>query len=143
MAEPVLILLGVLGLTGAVLYLLDRVNADKHDAHAGEPGQPDAVSATACDDDDCALHTTCPTAQLVADELITACKPPYFDDEELDVYAGRGENDYNDAEIEQWRDVLYTLLPADRAPWQHSIRRRGIAMPAVIRDELMMLLAEQ
>ena len=70
------------------------------------------------------------------------CPITYYDDQELDDYRGRSADDYTATELEQWRDVLYTLQPADRLGWERSIKRRGIIMPQPIRDELLMLLQE-
>ena len=36
-------------------------------------------------------------------------KIEYFDDEELDKYKHKGELEYQDNEIEDFRDILYTL----------------------------------
>ena len=59
------------------------------------------------------------------------------------LYAnGDAVDDYTDIELEQWRDVLYTLQASDLMGWERSIKRRGIVMPAAIRDELLMLLQE-
>ncbi len=66
----------------------------------------------------------------------------YFDDEELDCYAGRGTGDYTQAETEQFRDVLLTLLPDDVAPWARSLQLRGIELPAPVREELLLMVGE-
>ena len=63
----------------------------------------------------------------------------YYDDEELDAFKGRGARDYTEAEIEQFRDVLYTLKPADLLGWEQSVTKRGIVLPTSIRDEFIAL----
>ena len=89
----------------------------------------------------CGMHITCER-----DSLLTAASadnaPVYFDDEELDIYAGRPADGYTAAETEQFRDVLLTLLPEDIAPWARSVQQRGITLPADIRDELLLIVAE-
>lgn len=140
--EVVGILLGVLALVGGAAWLLDR-----RVARTGDAARADALPCEApepgCSDEDCAARGTCPAVELIAAEVAAGAAPPvYFDDEELDGYRGRGCDDYDDADLEQWRDVLYTLRPADRLPWQRSVERRGIVMPRVIRDELVMLLSD-
>ena len=67
----------------------------------------------------------------------------YYDDEELDQYAGRSEDDYTDAEIDRFRDVLLTLLPDDIAGWARSVQLRGITLPAAVRDELLLIVGEE
>ena len=73
-----------------------------------------------------------------------ACKQEitYYDDEELDAFKNRDENGYSPEEEEQWRDVLYTLQPADLLGWGQSIKHRGLVMPAAIREEFLQLAAE-
>jgi hypothetical protein len=66
----------------------------------------------------------------------------YYDDEELDAFAGREAGDYSPEEEEQWRDVLYTLQPADLLGWGQSIKHRGLAMPAAIHEEFLQLATE-
>ena len=45
-------------------------------------------------------------------------------------------------DIEEFRDVLLTLLPTDIAPWARSIQLRGITLPSEVREELLMIVAE-
>ena len=67
-----------------------------------------------------------------------ATKPvEYFDDEELDAFKGREASDYSDDELEQWRDVLYTLKHDELLAWERSIKKRGLQMPTIIKEELM------
>ena len=60
-------------------------------------------------------------------------------DEELDEFKGRAANDYTDDELEQWRDVLYTLKHDELLPWERSIKKRGLQLPNIIKEELMSL----
>ena len=70
-----------------------------------------------------------------------ATKPvEYYDDEELDSYAGRSSDAYSDDEAEQFREVLMTLLPTDVKGWNRSLILRGINVPDQLKDELVMLL---
>ena len=43
------------------------------------------------------------------------------------------------AEIEEFRQVLYTLIPSDVFGWGASLTRRRIALPDPLRDEWIML----
>ncbi len=87
----------------------------------------------------CGMHITCE-----ADSLLASVSPEivYYDDEELDAYKGIAPDGYSDADIERFRDVLLTLLPEDIAGWARSLQLRGIALPAPVRDELIMIVAE-
>lgn len=59
----------------------------------------------------------------------------YYDDEELDVFRGRPSDQYNDDEVEQFSQVLYTLQPQEVKPWGRSLTLRGIQLPDQIKDE--------
>ena len=87
----------------------------------------------------CGQHAVCERDSLLA---AVDSEIEYFDDEELDCYAGRGTDDYTQAETEQFRDVLLTLLPDDVAPWARSLQLRGIELPAPVREELLLMVGE-
>lgn len=123
---------------GLVLYLLDR--RSRHGAKTVADEENNMPEAVEQEEECCGMHITCERDSLLAgmsDEV------EYFDDEELDIFKGRGADDYTDAEIEQFRDVLLTLLPDDIAPWARSIQLRGIELPDVVREELLMIVAEE
>lgn len=123
------IILAVTVLTGLVLFLTHR--PDRGDS-AGSP----APSAKAGDESEecCGLHAVCEKG------LSPTAEPLYFDDEELDRFAGRQPDAYSDEEIEEFRQVLYTLIPADIYPWGVSLTQRGVALPSSLRDEWLMLV---
>ncbi|MDE7407443.1 MAG: phospholipase, partial [Muribaculaceae bacterium] len=56
--------------------------------------------------------------------------------------AGRQDSSYTEPEIEEFRDILLTLLPDDIAPWARSLQLRGISLPEPVRDELLLIVAE-
>ncbi len=104
---------------------------------------PNAEADTDADEIDsevcCGMHITCEKDSLLAD---VSEQIDYFDDEELDRFAGRAADDYMPEEIEEFRDVLLTLIPEDIAPWARSIQLRGIQLPTEVREELLMIVAE-
>lgn len=59
----------------------------------------------------------------------------YYNDEELDIFRGRPSDEYNDDEVEQFSQVLYTLQPQEVKPWGRSLNLRGIQLPDQIKDE--------
>lgn len=135
--EAALIIAAALVVVGLILYVHHRLsdgNADSamHDDPA--PSETEAESSECC-----GMHITCEK-----DSLLTALadKIVYYDDEELDAYAGREADSYTDDEIERFRDILLTLLPEDIAGWARSIQLRGIALPEAVRDELIMIISE-
>ena len=85
----------------------------------------------------CGLHAICEKTGQINDP------PVYYDDEELDRFAGRPATEYTDEETEEFRDVLLTLLPADAPGWSVSLEKRRISLPAELIPELELLLSEQ
>ena len=141
--RPAMILLAVLVVGGAIVWLIDRLFY-RHDDDPGTEGTHDNDSheepASGCADESCGIRSICPSEQLLMGE----CKQEitYYDDEELDAFTGREAGDYSPEEEEQWRDVLYTLQPADLLGWGQSIKHRGLAMPAAIHAEFLQLATE-
>ena len=64
----------------------------------------------------------------------------YYEDEELDIFRGRGADSYSAEEIEQFREVLYTMRPDEVAGWLVSLQRREVELPDEIKDETVMLI---
>ncbi|MGM9839701.1 MAG: phospholipase [Sodaliphilus sp.] len=121
---------------GVVLYLLDLRSRKNEPQDAAQ----EAPTTADCDADCCSTHEVCPSEMI-----LEGCNAEivYFDDEELDAFKGRAADAYTPEEEEQFRDVLYTLLPADLLPWEQSMKKRGIILPSAIRNEFVMLYAEQ
>ena len=69
-------------------------------------------------------------------------KIEYYDDEELDAHSGKNPEDYTETEIEQFRDILLTMKTEDIAGWARSLQLRQIELPAEVREELLMIVAE-
>ncbi len=130
-----LIILASLAVVGGVLYLHHRLTSS-----ADSPDKEENRDVIITDDSVCCgAHLVCEktTSRSAAEEQAL-----YYDDEELDAYKGRSADSYDQAEIEQFRDVLLTLTPGEVADWGRSIQLRGIELPLLVRDELLMVLAE-
>jgi hypothetical protein len=67
----------------------------------------------------------------------------YYDDEELDVFAGRSGDSYDEEEIRQFCDVFYTLKEYDVAGWLKSLRSRNIELPENLREEALLIVRER
>ena len=64
----------------------------------------------------------------------------YFDDEHLDRFKGRDASGYSDDEVEEFRDVLYTMNPNGCDAWSRSLVLRGVNVPNQLKDELFMMI---
>ena len=131
----ILILLGALVGVGGLLYIHHRLTTKPEDETEAEAIQTAETDDTEC----CGMHLTCDK-----DSLVAGIDPEtlYYDDEELDRYAGREPDAYLDDEKNEFREVMYTLRPEEIAPWARSITARGIKLPDEVRDELLMIVAE-
>lgn len=102
-------------------------------------GEDDALVVTAegdcasCSGDNTRCMHDCMMEAAVRDVV-------YYDDEELDAYAGRPEDRYTEAEVDRFRDVLLTMRPEEVAGWSVSLSRRGITPPEEIRDEMLLMM---
>ena len=64
----------------------------------------------------------------------------YFDDENLDAFIGRESDSYTEKEIEQFREILYTMNQKEVADWNRSLTIRGINIPNDLKDEMIMMI---
>lgn len=120
--------------TGAVLYMLHR-----RDLKRMPPAEREAAEQVKEPEECCGMHVICERDSLLASVSETI---EYYDDEELDRFRGTAPDDYSDEAIEEFRNVLFTLLPEDIAGWARSIQLRGIELPTSVREELLMIIAE-
>lgn len=90
---------------------------------------------------------TCSTCNGVNDKCEQECmmeaatkEIEYYDDEQLDQYKGRPSDGYTDDEVEEFREVLYTMRQDEAEGWSRSLILRGINVPNQIKDELIMMI---
>ena len=86
----------------------------------------------------CGAHEVCEVDEILLDENIIE----YYDDEELDEYQNTAEKSYTETQIDQFRDILYTLKTQEIRFWLLSIERRHIKLPTILISEARTLMAE-
>lgn len=128
-----LIIASAIIIAGIALYIHHRLTG------GDRPALPDTAAQAQAEEECCGQHAVCERDSLLA---AVSQKIEYYDDEELDAFAGRDPESYSPSESEQFRDVLLTLLPDDIAGWARSVQLRGIALPIDVRDELIMMISE-
>ena len=89
--------------------------------------------------DCCGAHEVCESDSL----LSSSDQIEYFNDEELDRFKFFTPNQYTEANIEEFREVLYTLLEREVAAWMKSLQLRQINPPEIIREEALMIIADR
>ena len=67
----------------------------------------------------------------------------YFDDEELDNYRGVPADGYTPEQVEQFRDVLYTMQEVEVAGWVRSLQLRAVELPDELKDEVFLIVGER
>lgn len=123
------IVVGLFAVAGIVVLV--KVNRGK-----GKSQEPEKFTTPASDC--CGAHEVCDFDEIKAD----INRIEYYDDEELDAYKNKKEKDYTSEQIDQFREVLYTLKTAEIRYWLLSIERRHINLPTILMSEARMLMAE-
>lgn len=105
---------------------------------SAEPAEEEEQPDHECDPgDQCGVSCFCDDKAMqrqMSEDII------YYEDEELDQYAGIAANDYSPEQIEQFSEVLTTLNPSEVPDWLHSLQLRGINLPADLKDEAAMMM---
>ncbi len=126
------IILGALVAVGLLLRLTHKDTPADADVTATEQHQE-------VPEECCGQHQVCERESLLA---AVSRKIEYFDDEELDRFAGRAATAYTDEEADEFRQIMLTTREDEVAAWARSLQLRGIELPAQLRDELLLLVGE-
>ena len=90
--------------------------------------------------DCCGQHEVCEKESLLA---AVSKAVEYYDDEELDRFAGRRADNYDREETDEFEEILTTLRSEDVAGWVRSLQLRGIELPEALRDEVILIVGER
>ena len=106
-----------------------------------ERGEIDAIpEPQEIQEECCGQHDTCERDSLLA---AVSKEIEYYNDEELDRYEGVEADAYDEAAIEEFSEVLYTLQEVEVAGWLRSLQLRGINLPDAIKDEAFLIVGER
>lgn len=120
----------VIGIAGLLLIVaLFTFFFGKRDKESDEIHVPDQ--------DCCGAHAICEKGLKKADSHIE-----YFDDEELDGFHGIPEDQYTPEQLEQFRDILYSLRKEEIGDWFISLEKREICFPEQLKAEALGLINE-
>ena len=105
-----------------------------------ESQEPQEPSSTAEDDGEecCGEHEVCEKGRI---KRALRTDIEYFDDEELDRFRGTMPDEYDDEAVEDFREVLYTMHPSEVEDWLKSLELREVALPDILKDEVIMLMS--
>lgn len=88
----------------------------------------------------CGQHETCEKDSLLA---AVSKAIEYYDDEELDRFKGVEADAYSEEEVDEFREVLYTLQETDVAGWIRSLQLRNVNLPDALKDEAFLIVGER
>lgn len=88
----------------------------------------------------CGQHQTCEKESLLA---AVSKQIEYYDDEELDAYRGVASDAYTSEQVEQFRDILFTMQEIEVAGWVRSLQLRAIELPDELKDEVFLIVGER
>lgn len=132
----VLILIGVV-LFGMVVGLIYNRNIKKKIERGELKEAPEVVEV---DSECCGQHQICEKENLLA---AVSKQIEYYDDEELDRFKGHPSDEYTEEEIEEFRNILYTMQEVEVAGWCRSLQLRNIALPDELKDEIFLIVGER
>ena len=88
------------------------------------------------DEECCGQHEICEKESLLA---AVSKQIEYYDDEELDRFKGHPSDNYTEEEINEFREIMYTMKEEEVAGWCRSLQLRGIEIPDELKDELFLI----
>lgn len=128
----VIIALVVLGLVALLAQVLISCKGGSNEASS----KGSLEGAVEC----CGQHEVCEKDSLLA---AISKQIDYYDDEELDRFKGRGGDEYSEEEVEEFRNVLYTMQSEEVAGWVRSLQLRQINLPDEAKDEVFLIVGER
>lgn len=140
-----LIILAALTVIGTVLYITDRLYFKPREMKRQALSDTSSSTTRPSSDDDaeesecCGLHITCEKDSLSP----FTTEAEYYDDEELDRFRGRGADDYTPEEADEFRQIMLTMRVDEIAGWVRALQVRSVTLPAEIRDEVLLIVAEE
>lgn len=105
---------------------------------SGRGSQQEITTVKSPPADCCGAHEVCEKESLLTHDTA----PVYYNDEELDTFQGVEATAYSNQQIEQFREVLYTMQEEEVPGWLRSLQTRGITPPLIVREEALMIVGE-
>lgn len=88
----------------------------------------------------CGQHETCEKDSLLA---AVSKEIEYYNDEELDRFRGVEADGYSPDEVEEFREIMYTMREDEVAGWIRSLQLRAVNIPDEIKDEVFLIVGER
>lgn len=88
----------------------------------------------------CGQHETCERDSLLA---AVSKQIEYYNDEELDRFRSRLSSEYTAEEVDEFREILYTMQEVEVAGWVRSLQLRAVELPDDLKDEVFLIVGER
>jgi hypothetical protein len=108
---------------------VEPIDKEKHQ----EKNEPIKIDSNCC-----GAHEVCEFDSSIYDETEII----YFEDEELDSLRNVREDEFTNQQIDDLREVLYTLRPSEINLWLISLGRRHIHLPDILLQEAREIMAD-
>lgn len=130
----------VLGAIAALAHWL-RARYYQRRVQRGEMSEED-VPATfnPVDMECCGQHEVCEKDSLLA---ALSKEVEYYNDEELDRFRGRRSDEYDEDEVAEFADILYTMRSDEVAGWVRSLQLRQVELPDAMKEEVILIVGER
>lgn len=92
------------------------------------------------DQECCGQHEVCEKDSLLA---AVSKDIEYYNDEELDRFKNADASEYSEEDIEEFRDVFYTMRNDEVAGWVRSLQLRNVPLPDALKDEVFLVIGER
>lgn len=132
----IVILIGVVLFGLAIGYAYNRKIQKKIDRGELKEAPPVITVDSEC----CGQHEVCEKESLLA---AVSKEIEYYDDEELDRFKGRPSDGYSEKEIDEFREIMYTMKEEEVAGWCRSLQLRNVELPDELKDELFLIVGER
>lgn len=136
---PLFILLGIIAFFFISLIINNYIQQKRGNTQERETPEPLIKLPKTSEEECCGKHETCEKDSLIA---AFSAQPDYFDDEELDRFATRPPDSYTAEEVDEFREVFYTMLDEEKPRWIRSLSMRLIAIPDAMKDEILMVITD-
>lgn len=134
--QPIVLFIGIIVFFVLALSITNYMQRKRGNTQTREIPPP---SIDLCEGGCCGAHEVCEKDSLIAAFME---KPEYFDDEELDKYARRDSAQYTSLEVDEFREVFYSVLDDEKPRWIRSLQMRDISLPDQLKDEVLLFVNE-
>jgi hypothetical protein len=119
------------------LIISNHIQRKRGNTQERETPPPLIVLPKTKEEECCGQHETCEKDSLIA---AFATQTEYFDDEELDRFANKPSDIYTPEEVDEFREIFYTVLDDEKPRWIRSLSMRLIAVPDEMKDEILLIV---